>query len=86
MSDFMKVVEVKAMDDFTLECVMSNGDVYKYDMSFLQEREGEVTRPLRDVKLFKQVWIEYGALEWPTGYGIHGDTVVRNGVLIKKTA
>ena len=86
MSVFRKVIDVKAMDDFTLECLMENGDVYKYDMSFLKNGKGEVTRPLRDINLFKKVWIEYGALEWPSGYGIHGDTVAREGVLIKKSA
>ena len=86
MMDFNKIVEVKAMDDFTLECVMSNGEVYRYDMSFLKSREGEVTKPLRDIEVFKRVWIEYGSLEWPSGYGIHGDTVARDGVLISKAA
>ena len=86
MSYFNKIVEVRAMDDFTLECIMSNGEVYQYDMSFLKSRKGEVTKPLRDIEVFKKVWIEYGALEWPSGYGIHGDTVVRDGVLIKKVA
>ena len=86
MRDFNKIVDVKAMDDFTLECVMSSGSVYRYDMSFLKSRKGEVTEPLRDIEVFKKVWIEYGALEWPSGYGIHGDTVARDGVLIKKAA
>ena len=61
---------------------MDNGEVYLYDMSYIQSEPGEVTEPLRDLKLFKEVWIEYGALEWPSGYGIHGDTVVRDGKLI----
>ena len=39
---------------------------------------------LRDISLFKQVWLEYGALEWPNGFGIHGNTVVRDGELISK--
>ena len=86
MSDFNKIVEVKAMDDFALECMMSNGDVYRYDMTFLKSCKGEVTRPLKDIDVFKQVWIEYGALEWPSGYGLHGDTIVRNGVRIGKVA
>ena len=35
---------------------------------------------------YKSVWIEYGALEWPCGYGIHGNTIVRDGKLISKAA
>ena len=86
MRYFNKIVEVKAMDDFTLECVLSNGEIYQYDMSFLKNREGEVTRPLGDIGMFKQVCIEYGSLEWPSGYGIHADTIVRDGIQVKKTA
>ena len=80
------IVDVKPMDNFTLECEMENGDVYRYDMSFVKERTGEAIKPLADIKTFKSVWIEYGALEWPSGYGIHGNTIARNGILISKVA
>ena len=26
-----------------------------------------MTGPLRDIKVFKEVWIEWGALQWPWG-------------------
>lgn len=55
-------------------------------MSFLKQAKGEVTQPLRDISQFKQVQIEYGALEWPSGYGIHGNTIVRNGTLVEESA
>ena len=77
-----RIYNVKANDNFTLECEMENGEVYLYDMSYIQKEPGEVIEPLRDIKIFKEVWIEYGALEWPSGLGIHGDTVVRDGKLI----
>ena len=80
------IVAVKAFDDFTLECEMDNGEVYRYDMSFVKGRMGEAIKPLSDIKIFKSVWIEYGALEWPSGYGIHGNTVVRDGFLISEAA
>ena len=86
MNDFRKIFEVKANDDFSLECEMENGEIFIYDMSFINTETGEVIEPLRDINIFKQVWIEYGALEWPTGLGIHGDTVARDGKLIKKSA
>ncbi|MCY4523420.1 MAG: DUF2442 domain-containing protein [Halobacteriovoraceae bacterium] len=81
-----KILDVKANDDFTLECEMENGEIYKYDMSFVHKESGEVIEPLRNIELFKQVWVDYGALEWPNGYGIHGNTVAREGELIKKSA
>ena len=80
------IVDVKVNDDFTLECEMETGEVYKYDMSYVNTGPGEVTEPLRDIKVFKEVWIEWGALEWPSGYGLHGDTIARDGVLISKAA
>ena len=83
-----KIVDVKAMDDHSLICEMENGEVFRYDMSFLKRAKGEVTKPLGNISKFKQVQIEYGALEWSSGYGIHGDTVARKGKLVsaKKTA
>ena len=82
--ELREIVKVKVNDDFTLECEMENGEVYLYDMSFINTESGEVTGPLRDINLFKQVWPEVGALEWPTNFGIHGNTIARDGVLIKK--
>ena len=81
-----RIYDVKANDDFTLKCEMENGEVYLYDMSYILKKPGKVTEPLRDIKAFKEVWIEYGALEWPTGFGLHGDTIARDGKLISKPA
>ena len=86
MIDLRRIVEVRAKDDFTLECKMENGEIYKYDMSFVKEKSGTLMLPLRDIEFFKKVWPEFGALEWPNGFGIHGDTIVRDGRLISKTA
>ena len=86
MIEVRKIIDVKANDNFTLDCEMENGEIYLYDMSFINTESGEVTDPLRDVNLFKQVWLEYGALEWPTGFSIHGNTVARDGTLIKQIA
>ena len=82
-----EIVKVVANPDYTLECTMENGERYIYDMSFVHKEEGEVIEPLRDIQCFSGVWLDdIGALEWPSGYGIHGDTVARDGVLIRKTA
>ena len=81
-----RIYHVKANDNFTLECEMENGEIYLYDMSYIQKESGEVIQPLRDINVFKEVWIEYGALEWSTGLGIHGDTVVRDGQLISSAS
>ena len=62
---------------------MENGEIYEYDMSFVHKENGEAIELLRDINLFKQVWVDYGSLEWPNGYGIHGNTVVREGKLME---
>ena len=82
-----KVFEVKANDDFTIDCEMENGEVYRYDMSFIQTDKGIMAQPLKDIDFFKRVWLdEVGALEWPNGFGIHGNKIARDGELIKKSA
>ena len=83
--ELRQIVDVKANDDFTLECEMENGEIFKYDMSFILERKGPIFKPLHDISNFKEVWLEFGALEWSSGLGIHANTVVRDGTLIKKT-
>ena len=65
---------------------MENGEVYFYDMSFVKEKNGEIFLPLKSITFFKKVFIEAGALEWPHGFGIHGNTVARDGDLLKKSA
>ena len=83
--ELRRISKVTAMDNFTLECEMENKEVYKYDMSFLQNEKGEIIEPLKDINFFKQVWPELGSLEWPNGFAIHGNTIARDGELIKKT-
>ena len=84
MRDLREIVEVVTTDDFVLDCKMENGEIYRYDMSFVKEKSGALMVPLRDATFFKKVWIDYGALEWPNGFGIHGDTIVRDGKPISK--
>ena len=81
-----RIYDVKANDNFTLECEMENGEVYLYDMSYIHKKTGRAIEPLHDVNIFRKVWIEYGALEWPSGFGLHGDTIARDGKLISKPA
>lgn len=80
-----RIIKVKANDDYTLKCEMENGDVYLYDMSFLHNEKGVVIEPLKDINYFKKVWPEPGSLEWPAGFAIHGNTIARDGELIKKS-
>ncbi len=80
-----KIIKVIAAD-FWLECEMENGEVFKYDMSFVQSETGEMVIPLKKLDFFKKVFIELGSLSWPNGYEIHADTVASDGELISKAA
>ena len=73
-----KVASVKAFD-YYLICELDDGNTYKYDMSFLLQRKGEMILPLKELDFFKKVFIESGTLAWPNGYDIHGNTIAREG-------
>lgn len=79
-----KVISVKAFDHY-LVCDLDDGNTYKYDMSFLLQRSGEMIVPLRSIDFFKKVFIDSGALAWPNDYNIHANTVERDGHKISKT-
>ncbi len=82
MIEIRKIFEIKVVGDFLLECKMENGEIYHYDMSFVNQEDGEMVIPLKSPDFFKQVFLDYGALTWPNGYAIHGDTVAIDGKLI----
>ena len=86
MIEMRKIFEVRVVGDFLLECKMENEEVYQYDMSFVNSEDGEMVTPLRNPELFKQVFLDYGALTWPNGYAIHGDTVALDGKLVSPSS
>ena len=80
-----KLLEVKANSGFTLECEMENGEVYLYDMSYLNNYEGgPMIQPLKKISYFKKVFLEYGCPTWPNGFDIDPAYIAMKGKLIKK--
>ena len=73
-----KVISIKAFDHYLI-CTLDDGNTYKYDMSFVLIRSGDMILPLKEVSFFKKVFIESGTLAWPNGYDIHANTVERDG-------
>jgi hypothetical protein len=65
---------------------MADGNVYGYNMEFVQKEDSEMIQPLKDENFFAKVFIEYGALAWPNGYEIHAETVVRDGRKLYRVA
>ncbi|MCY4524496.1 MAG: DUF2442 domain-containing protein, partial [Halobacteriovoraceae bacterium] len=77
----------KVNDNFTLECEMENGEIYKYDMSYLIDYEGgPMIQPLKEISYFKKVFLDYGCPTWPNGFDIDPAYIAMKGKLIKKTA
>ena len=75
-----KMIDIKANDDFVLICEMENGEVYKYDMSYLKTYEGgPMIQPLKDINFFKKVFLDYGHPTWPNGYDIDAAYIAKEG-------
>ena len=83
--ELREIIEVKANEDFTLECEMENGDVYLYDMTSIKNEHGEMVQPLKDIDYFKKVFVEVDYITWPNGYSIDGTAIALSGKLIKKS-
>jgi hypothetical protein len=73
-----KIISIKTFE-YYLICILDDGNTYKYDMSFVLQRTGDMVLPLRDFNFFKKIFIESGSLAWPNGYDIHANTVARDG-------
>jgi hypothetical protein len=62
---FLHVTNVEYVEGFKLKLKFSNGVEGLVDLE--QELYGEVFEPLRDVTLFKQVYLTSRTIEWPNG-------------------
>lgn len=80
-----KVLNIKVLEH-TLECELSDGKIYQYDMSDLLFSEAEMEQDLKNPTFFKKAFIELGAVAWPNGYEIHAETIARDGKVISEKA
>lgn len=71
-----RVRTVKALADYTLELVFSDGT--KGRVSIADRLFGPVFEPLRDPELFRQVTVdEFGAVCWSTGADLAPDALYK---------
>jgi Protein of unknown function (DUF2442) len=76
----IRVVDVKANDDFTLDLKFSDGSIKRFDVKpYL--KYGVFTE-LNDLNYFKKVKLAFGTIQWPNEQDIAPDTLFLEGTLL----
>lgn len=70
MIELIKVLETRALDDRRLWVRFSNGREGIRDFADILAEGGAVVEPLRDPAMFRQVFLEFGAPSWPSGFDV----------------
>ena len=70
MIKMVKVVELKALDDYKIWVRFSDGAEGIRDYSDLIAEGGPMVEPLRDQAFFKKVFISFGVPSWPNGFDV----------------
>jgi len=72
----MSVVSVKAVSDYRLKIILSNGKEGILDLAeSIGHPKGPMIKPLQDIEFFNQVRIENGTITWPNGFDMCPDVV-----------
>jgi len=71
----IKLRRVKALENYTLECEFENGETAVYDMHYVLEKSTPMLDPLKDIEVFKGVFLESGAPVWKNGYDLCPDAI-----------
>ena len=73
----IKVTEVRANEDYTLDLTFSDGSVKRFDVKpYLKY---EVFKELKDLTYFKQVKLAFGTVQWPHEQDIAPETLFVEG-------
>ena len=76
----IKVVQVSANDDFTLDLKFSDGSVKRFDIKpYLKYA---IFTELNDLSYFKQVKLAFGTIQWPHEQDISPDTLFLEGAVL----
>ncbi len=81
---FLHTVSVNYLQDYTLSVEFSDGIVKDIDLK--GELYGEVFEPLKDINLFKQVFVnpDTNTIEWPNGADFAPEFLYAIGKVAKK--
>ncbi len=83
---FLHITRVLHLNDYQLRMEFNDGRVKDVDLR--NELYGEIFEPLKDIGLFKQVYVnpDTGTIEWPNGADFAPEFLYEVGQEIRKSA
>ena len=71
----IKLKQVKALENYQLECQFENGETVIYDMHYVLGKSTPMLDPLKEISFFKDAFLESGAPVWKNGYDLCPDAI-----------
>ena len=72
------VIDVQPLDDHVLRLIFEGGEVRDFDVK--PYLDFGIFQELRDASYFREVYVEFGSVEWPHGQGLSYDTLYLESV------
>ncbi len=63
----INIVKANYIKDYEVELFFSDGSFGRIDFSYMFEKQTVLTAPLTDKQLFKDFFLDFGALCWKNG-------------------
>ncbi len=83
---FLHVMHVLHLKNYQLQLEFNDGKVKELDLK--DELYGEIFEPLKDIELFKKVYVnpDTGTIEWPNGADFAPEFLYQTGRETRKSA
>lgn len=83
---FLHVTHVLYLRDYQLKLEFNDGKVKELDLE--NELYGEIFEPLKNIELFKEVYVnpDTGTIEWPNGADFATEFLYETGREVRKSA
>jgi hypothetical protein len=70
MIEIIKILKVKKLGGFRLHLQFSDGTEGEWDFSRVVAEAGAMVEPLKGLRYFTRVFLQFGALTWPNGFDL----------------